>query len=275
MADTILLVFEGEKTEPSIFDDIRKSFFKKSESKRVVYTIFGTNILKLWKELNNHPFFETVEMLREIAKNRDDLKNINRNNVSEIHLFFDFEGHLPGKSINDHCNIVYTMLTFFDEETDHGKLWISYPMVEAIKHTYRDLTKCFGCIQDIDDNTRYKEKVGKIIDFQDTRYYTCLDWQYIIAVNIRKAICLINRSYSMPACIDVSSELKQLHIFEAQKERFILLNSSVVVLSAFPFFLLYYYRRDKLYDKVHFDEFDKGCKFKHIVGNEMALENGE
>jgi hypothetical protein len=263
MADIILLVFEGEKTEPSIFNNIKKVFFEDYASKRLVYAIFGTNILKLWKELDKDHDFDTVVMLQDVARNKDDLKEITRNNVSEIHLFFDFEGHLPEQALEAHCAIIYKMLAFFDEETGHGKLWISYPMAEALKHTYRDLTKCFDCIQNINDNVRYKEKVGKISDFQDTRYYTFPDWRHIIATNTRKAVCLVNCGYSMPAYIEVSSALKQARIFEAQKKRFILLNSSVLVLSSFPFFLLYYFG-EELYNKVCFDDFDKECKFKHI-----------
>jgi hypothetical protein len=236
MSDTILLVFEGEKREPSIFNNIKKIFFESKDSNRMVYALFGNNILNLWKELNADHDFDTVVMLQNIAKNKDDLKDISRKNVSEIHLFFDFEGHLPEKSLNDLCPIISEMLAFFDEETNHGKLWISYPMVEALKHTYKDLTKCFACIQSIGDNTKYKEKVGKINDFQDTRKYIRGDWHHIIAINTRKAICLVNCSYFLPHYMDVSSALKQSRIFDAEKERFILLNSSVVVLSSFPFF---------------------------------------
>jgi hypothetical protein len=265
MADTILLVFEGEKTEPAIFDNIKSVFFNGTDGpQRMIYAIFGTNILQLWKKLNDDPDFDTIVMLQNIVLNKNELKDLTRNNVSEIHLFFDFEGHLPEKSIDDHCNIVYTMLNFFNEETDHGKLWISYPMAEALKHTYKDLTKCFDCIQNIGNNTKYKEKVGKISDFQDTRYYTFPDWRYIISVNAQKAICLVN--HSPPVDGDISPILDQLCIFTAQKERFILINSSVVVLSAFPFFLLYYFG-GKLYNETHLEEFDKECKFKHIAGN--------
>jgi hypothetical protein len=265
MPDTILLVFEGGKTEPSIFDNIKNVFFKNKDSGRMIYAIFGTNILKLWKELNRDPDFETVEMLRDVAINKDELGYLGRNNVSEIHLFFDFEGHIPEQPLNTHCDVIREMLAFFDEETDHGKLWISYPMVEALKHIYRDLTKCFDCIQNIDNNTIYKEKVGKISDFQDTRRYTFPDWRHIIAANTLKAVCLVNRGCSMPAYTDASSALKQVRIFEAQKKRFTLLNSTIVVLSSFPFFLLYYFG-EKLYNKACFYGFDKGCKFIHIVG---------
>jgi hypothetical protein len=271
MADTILLVFEGTKTEPGIFDNIQNVFFKNQNCKRMVYALFGTNILKLWKELNADPDFDTVVMLQNTSVNKDDLKSITRENVSEIHLFFDFEGHLPEKLLDDYSNILCDMLKFFSEETDHGKLWISYPMVEALKHTYKNLTKCFDCIQKIDENTKYKEKVGKINDFQDVRRYIFRpDWCHIIAANTRKAICLVNGAYSLPAYTTISSALEQSRIFEAQKEKYIMVDSTVVVLSSFPFFLLYYFK--DLYNKIPFDEFDKGCKFKHIIKNETASE---
>jgi hypothetical protein len=190
----------------------------------------------------------------------------------EIHIFFDFEGHLPEKSLDSHCEIIYEMLSFFNEETDHGKLWISYPMAEALKHTYKDFEKCFDCIQNINENIRYKEKVGKINDFQDLRYYTNADWYHIITTNIRKAICLVNCDYSMLAFIELISALDQIPIFDAQKKRFILTDSKVVVLSSFPLFLLYYFG-EKLYDKIHFDDFDKKCKFKHIADDENTPES--
>jgi hypothetical protein len=264
MADIMLLVFEGERTEPSIFDNIKKVFFPKPDSTKIVYAIFGTNILKLWQELDNDPYFEVVEMLRNIARNKDELIGIDRNNVSEIHLFFDFEGHLSEQPLDAYCAIIHKMIAFFDEETEHGKLWISYPMAEALKHIYRDSTKCFGCVQDINDNAGYKKKVGKINDFQDMRRYTFSDWVYITAANTRKAVCLVNRCHFVSHGYKaVSSALEQAHIFEAQKKRFIRLKSCVVVLSAFPFFLLYYFG-DKLYNDACFDNFDKDCKFKHI-----------
>jgi hypothetical protein len=78
MADTILLVFEGAKTEPSIFDQVKTAFFHNKRyaryAKRMVYAVFGTNILTLWKKLKEVGHFDTVEMVREIAKNKDDLK---------------------------------------------------------------------------------------------------------------------------------------------------------------------------------------------------------
>jgi hypothetical protein len=266
MEGSILLVFEGEKTEPSVFDNIKRVFFNNNPQK-MIYAIFGTNILKLWKELKDNPDDDTMVVLHDMAKNKDEFKDINRRNIIEIHLFFDFEGHLPEKPLDEYCDIINGMVEYFNQETGRGKLWLSYPMAEAIKHTHKDLTKCFDCIQNIDDNTHYKEKVGGISDFQDVRHYTFRpDWCHIIATNIRKAICLINRQYSMPAYMDVSSALSQSHIFDAQRERFILSNSNVVVLSSFPFFLLYYYG-ERLYKEIKFDDFDKECKFKHIVGN--------
>jgi hypothetical protein len=265
MADTVLLVFEGAKTEPSIFDQVKRTFFRKRDAKRMVYAIFGTNILKLWRELKDASSFDTVEMLRDIAINKDKLKTITRDNVSEIHLFFDFEGHIPSVPLDEHCNAVCDMLEYFNEETEHGKLWISYPMSESLRHMHKDPNKCFDCIQNIEDNPKYKRKVGKFIDFQDVRHYNHSDWHFIIAANTLKVLCLVNRDCSLPRYADASSDLDQSRIFKAQKERFISLTpSAVVVLPSFPFFLLYYFG-EELYNKIDFDGFKKGCAFGHIA----------
>jgi uncharacterized protein YdiU (UPF0061 family) len=144
-------------------------------------------------------------------------------------------------------------------------------MVEALKHTRKDLTECFDCIQNIDDNTKYKKKVDKFKDFQDVRHYRFpSDWHHIIAVNIRKAHCLVNRDYVLPAYAAKLPALEQLCIFAAQKERFIV-SKKMVVLSSFPFFLLYYFGKE-LYEEINFDAFDKDCKFKHIVEIEPVAD---
>jgi hypothetical protein len=277
MSDTILLVFEGGKTEPDIFDNIKDVFTDKIDSNIIYVIIFGTEIYKLWKEVKDDPYVDTFVILKEVClkndKSRNDkLRYLSKDDISEIHLFFDFEGHShPEMGMDNYIHLIREMLDIFKDENDQGRLWISYPMVEALKHTYKDSTKCFDCIQNIGDNTKYKEKVGKIADFQDTRKYIRSDWYHIIAINILKAICLVNCNYSMPAYTDILSVLNQSCIFAVQKERFILLNSSVVVLSAFPFFLLYYIG-EELYNEIHLEEFDKECKFKHIAGNETAAK---
>jgi hypothetical protein len=273
MGDIILLVFEGEKTEPSIFDNIQKVFFNRSPGRRI-YACFGANIYQLWQELKDDPDFDTIIKLQELAKNKDELNELNRNNVGEIHLFFDFEGKIIAENqIDEYCTIINEMLVIFNDEYDHGKLWISYPMVESLKHLYKDLEKCFNkCIVKIINNSIYKEHIGTMPDYQDVRKYTYQDWQKLIFINIEKANCLISLEYQLPEYHVIDKLISQKKIFESQKDRFILTASSVVVLSSFPFFLLYYFGEKQYKDIVH-EELIKPCNFKCLC--ESTFDNTE
>jgi hypothetical protein len=265
VADTILLVFEGERTEPAIFDNIQEVFFRRNPLRRV-YAYFGTNIRQLWRELKDDPFFDTVPKLRELAKNKDDLQGLNAKNVAEIHLFFDFEGHLPEEpNLNRHCDMVNEMLNFFSNEHEHGKLWISYPMVEALKHAYGDPARCFeDCVMKIADNTGYKEKIGGIGSYQDARKYTYPDWRYLLAVNIHRASCLVTSAYELPGYSKAVTLMDQQGIFHYQKDRFILPRASVAVLSAFPFFLVFYFG-EKQYQEILQAGLEKPCRFRCLA----------
>lgn len=262
MSDIILLVFEGEKTEPSIFDNIQKVFFNRSPGRRI-YACFGANIYQLWQELKNDPDFDTIIKLQELAKNKDELSELNRNNVGEIHLFFDFEGRiLADNQIDKYCTIICEMLIIFNDEYEHGKLWISYPMAEALKHAHKDLEKCFNrCIMKNTNSSNYKKHIGTMLDYQDVRKYTYSDWQRLIFINIEKAYCLIALKYQLPEYHVIDGLISQIKIFKFQMDRFILPASSVVVLSSFPFFLLYYFGEEQYKDIIH-AELLKPCEFK-------------
>jgi hypothetical protein len=262
VADTILLIFEGEKTEPSVFDNIQEVFFNRCPGRRI-YACFGANIYKLWQELKDDPDFDTLIKLQELAKNKDDLRDLNRNNVSEIHLFFDFEGEiLTDNRINEYCTIINEMLIIFNDENEHGKLWMSYPMIEALKHSYKDLEKCFNrCIMEITDSSNYKKHVSTMLDYQDVRKYTYPDWQKLISLNMEKVCCLISSECQLPEYRVMDKFNNQIKIFESQREKFIVPLSSVVVLSSVPLFLVYYFG-EKLYQGIVHENLIKPCKFK-------------
>jgi hypothetical protein len=267
MRDIILFVFEGEKTEPLIFDNIQKVFFNRSPGRRI-YACFGANIYQLWQELKDDPDFDTIIKLQELAKNKDELSDLNRDNVGEIHLFFDFEGKiLADNQIDKYCTIINEMLIIFNDEYENERLWISYPMIESLKHLYGDFNKCFNsCIMKITNSSNYKEYVGAMFDYQDVRKYTYPDWQSLIFINIEKAYCLISRKYQLPEYRDMDKIISQIKIFESQRDRFILPVSSVAVLSSFPFFILYYFGEEQYKDIIH-AELIKPCNFKCLCEN--------
>jgi hypothetical protein len=265
MSDTVLLVFEGEKTEPEIFDNIKNVFFNKV-GKTVIYAIFGTEIYRLWKAINDDPYVDTFVIIKNICLNKDELKTLSKGDISEIHLFFDFEGHShPEMTRDDYCSLIREMLDTFNDEHGQGRLWISYPMVESLKHCRKDISVCFNrCVALLKDNVYYKELVGKIPDYQDVRRLSWIDWRYLIFINIQKAFCLVEGYYKIPAYSDVNRLFDQMVIFENQKTKFIQKYASVVVLSSFPFFLSYYFGEGQ-YNQIVAEKFSKPCLFKCLV----------
>lgn len=77
----------------------------------------------------------------------------------EVYLIFDYDFHAPQYSFEK----ILEMAEFFDNETENGKLYINYPMMESFKH--------FKSIPDEDFNNykiskeeclKYKKIVGDV-----------------------------------------------------------------------------------------------------------------
>lgn len=94
---------------------------------------------------------DLVNLLKEREDNARLLEGYTRDSFAAVYLFFDYDAHA---TLADDRKIMQ-MLDFFDNETENGLLYISSPMVEAIRHfkeydTFIDLTvKCKGrnCLQ--------------------------------------------------------------------------------------------------------------------------------
>lgn len=73
-------------------------------------------------------------MLREEnVELKEQLAGLQRDDFSEIYLFFDYDGHQKNLGEFDSKDAIEQMLISFDNETENGKLYISYPMVEALR----------------------------------------------------------------------------------------------------------------------------------------------
>jgi hypothetical protein len=257
MSNTVLLVFEGEKTEPNICDSLKEAFFS-DPTKTVLYASFKAEMYQLWKQINDDEYLDLIELLRE--RDNENLRDIARTNVSEIHLFFDHDGHShPEIAAVDYSKIVNKMISTFNNETDNGKLYVSYPMIEAIKDCKRDPSSCLDCIAFIPENDSYKQAVGIRSDFRSPRDYELVDWDYLIILNVVRAFCLVNGFYKVPSYAE-TADLSQLTIFYYQTSKFIFPKNAVIVLSAIPFFLLSYFG-NLYYTRLPLTSFYKSCSF--------------
>ena len=176
------------------------------------------------------------------AKNREILEPYTRDDFAEIHMFFDYDGHSTLAS----DQIFLALLELFDEETDKGKLYISYPMVESLKHicafdTFKDLNVACKI------NISYKSMVNDtcIKELVHFKKYTIEIWKQLILGHLMKMNFVVHHSYSLPATLVTQSE-----IFLGQLEKYIAPNSTVAVLSAFPPFLHDYYGNEGLLGRI-------------------------
>lgn len=232
MPNNILFVFEGERTEKQITDSLTQYFVNDADN-TIVQCVYCNNIYNLHKVIAEDEDLDTFSLLKEIQKNKQTLASFNRNDFAEIYLFFDYDGH--DTSANDEK--VKEILTFFNEETDSGKLYMSYPMVEALKHipisiNFKDLKVAAK------SNIRYKQLVNsdakkELIQFKK---YTEDIWISLIELHLKKMHFITDNQYIIP-----TENKAQLKIFLKQLEKYINVDATVAVLSAFPIFLFDYY----------------------------------
>ena len=127
MASNILFVFEGERTEKQIANNLSKYFIVENS---IIHCAYCSDIYLLHKEISEDTDLDTFALLKDKPSNKDILSSYQRNEFAEIYMFFDYDGHATMADDEK----IKEVLSFFDEETTSGKLYISYPMVESLKH---------------------------------------------------------------------------------------------------------------------------------------------
>ena len=254
-----LFVFEGVRAESKYVDLLEQNFLGKRISVKCVY---DAEIYQLYKILKEEEFdVDLVELLKERNKdNAEILRNYSRDSFAYIYLFFDYDAHSTLASDDK----IEEMLNFFDNETENGLLYISYPMLEAIRHfknmeSFKELTvKCkrANCPykDDCDEvEACMKEPHYKNVSASECRpqlnninKYTKEVWQELIRAHVSKMNYLVNGIFDFPTKPELQSD-----IFNKQLKKHINHKCpKVAVLSAFPIYVLDYYGVDTLKKKL-------------------------
>ena len=195
----------------------------------------------LWKQLKADDFdTDIIEVLRESnAEIKKQLTGLFRDDFSEVYLFFDYDAHQTnlGKEVNE--DVIRQMLESFDNETENGKLYISYPMVEALRDYEQG--KCgngVDCFVEVNDIVNYKNASAARARNPHFKEYDIGAWKDIIDVFAMKVSCLYNitdtMDYEQYIAEVTPSDIYDMGLKEADMLR-------VFVLSAFPEFLLDYF----------------------------------
>lgn len=159
--DKILFICEGEETERKFCNLIIDRYFIDNKKPKE-YVAFGANIYSLYDEMSKDIDLDIIELIREKAKLKKDMatyEKLTMGGFDEVYLIFDYDFHAPQYSFEK----ILEMAEFFDNETENGKLYINYPMMESFKH--------FKSIPDEDFNNykiskeeclKYKKIVGDV-----------------------------------------------------------------------------------------------------------------
>ncbi|MFK5977087.1 MAG: hypothetical protein QM493_11340 [Sulfurovum sp.] len=233
--NNILFIVEGKKTEPLIMENLKKFFLNDNNeyiATKDIIVSYGTVIYGLYKKFldKNGELDFDIDTFAILKRLDDRLKDIKRKEIDQIYLIFDYDSHAS----NADYNKLLKVLNLFDNELDKGKLFISYPMVEALRHLKDEV--------DFKDTKVISEKAYKNISkecdacFLHFNDYTQENWKTIISQHYQKANFIVNDKFEFPPNI-----IEQLDILVKQKEKYIDIEEKVAVLSAFPLFLVDYY----------------------------------
>ena len=232
-------IVEGEVREPQIIDNISKVFFAYGNFK-IITLPAEENIYMLWKKLKADDFdTDIIEVLRESNDDiREQLVGLSRDDFSEVYLFFDYDMHQTNLGKEDDADAVAQMLESFDNETENGKLYISYPMVEALRDYKPGLCgEKQTCYVAVGQMTEYKNVSSVRSANPHFREYDYETWKDIIDVFAMRVSCL----FGSVGTLDYerySETARPYDIYVQEKER---QNGEVFILSAFPEFLVDYY----------------------------------
>lgn len=234
-------IVEGQAREPQIIENLQRIHFNHSNFK-IITLPAGLNIYMLWKRLANDDFeTDIIEILREDSEELEKtLVGLSRDDFSEVFLFFDYDAHqdnLPETvSGND---VLIKMLANFDNETENGKLYISYPMVEALRDFQCGLCGNYkDCYCDVDAFANYKQISSKYAEYPDFRKYTFEIWREVLNVFAMRISCFYNKD-GIIRYDDYKENVSPIELYKLQKKY--ILQKKIFIISAFPEFLLDYF----------------------------------
>ena len=190
--------------------------------------------------------------MAQASENEKLLLAVSADKISEIYLFFDADLHNGTKSGSGELNERFfqrnlqqlqDILSFFSDEMSYGKLYVSYPMAEALQDLAKWNVCCNRCVCKILIGKDYKKDFKKYHwDFLKIDDFDKNTWNFFCCHAICKTNCLFNGTYAI-CNYKVGKSFSQINILRKEKE--VAQYGFVYVLSGFPFFLIEYFGKDR------------------------------
>lgn len=200
MAKKILLIVEGGTDEPAFFKYLFNTCYRRGQYE---FFSYNTNVHVLAQCLyEDYPDFDTteIEIKSVLAVKEKDLlrKKILLDTYTDVYLIFDFD-----PQHNDpHFDLVKRMLKYFNDPTDHGKLYINYPMMQSYKHFSKlpDPSFVERSFNFTNVNvSSYKELVGKESGYTDLKKYDYKIFYSLAVHHLKKLNYILKQRFTVPA----------------------------------------------------------------------------
>lgn len=254
MAKNILIIVEGEKTEPKFFEQLSNVLFK---TKFSIYCL-KTNIYSLYSKLKEREFNTDIKVL--LAEIHPEQAHILEQTFAYTYLIFDCDPHHTKKDdtrelrdvIFDNFMILEELVSYFTDETDPtiGKLYINYPMMES----YRDCNAFFDedyrdSVINISDIKNYKKIVhNKKMSRYDINTYNSSQFKLLMLQNLFKLNKISTNIWQKPNYNEYLQMTDPIRVLNNEKN-FIQRNDTIAILNTSLFLVIDYYgNRDNFYD---------------------------
>lgn len=139
--DIILIILEGQKTEPHLLKELFEEIQKETSIKlpTIALAFWKSDLISLYRKIKDDPFLDYIGVLQEsprLLDNPEELLGIQKERISQTFLLFDHDVQcVPSRydnKIERYTNDVKFLLDHCDNETsESGKLLINYPMIES------------------------------------------------------------------------------------------------------------------------------------------------
>lgn len=190
----ILFIVEGASAEPKL---VKKISSVVGEHQYFIYP-YHTAIYELYEQLFADSDLDLLLVLKE-RENDSSKRMMLSKKYMRTYLVFDFD---PQHQKYSHDKLI-RLISYFNDSTDKGKLYINYPMMES--HRHLSLMPDVDFIDrkiNIDQISRYKKIVGDFTYYSDLNNYTYEIVTNMIAHHMIKYNKLVFDSVNMPSYED-------------------------------------------------------------------------
>lgn len=243
----ILFIFEGASYEPHLYDAIKTLFFPRKSDQ--VICSFCSSIYTFYKRLKDdfNGFADVIDVLKtelSITDPDNEIFKYKSVDFESTYLFFDYDFFMG--DLSDKNAKVKELLEYFNEETENGRLFISYPMIESIQHTKELPDNNFHKYtvkREESIGKKYKKEARQFCHYKGYHFLRDINnWNYLVKQNVFKANDLTHDVLSWPISKD---DVEQNSIFDSQIQKHVTPNEEVAILNAFPMFLYHYFPQEK------------------------------